>query len=254
MTLDRVDGEAWDAKQIALYAAFVENDLYGAYRLQPIGGQYYFSYLGGRLDGYETKPLSMGLAKTRDPLDLAAYQKLPQPILAPNDGDARPGERASLYKSVMFEDPRETLGYRYVNAYNAKGEGTYGKESIFLAVSSDGEHWERYGDSPILFDDSEKKDQKINGDPQILRHGDLYIMLYFIYDQSGAYNTFACSRDLIHWTKWTGTPLIQSEEAWENVYAHKPWVVVENGVVYHFYCAVNDMGERFIALATSKPM
>ncbi len=28
--------------------------------------------------------------------------------------------------------------------------------------------------------------------------------------------------------------------------------VKENGIVYHFYCAVNDKGERFIALATSE--
>jgi len=29
--------------------------------------------------------------------------------------------------------------------------------------------------------------------------------------------------------------------------------IKENGVVYHYYCAVNKQ-ERFIALATSKPM
>ena len=51
---------------------------------------------------------------------------------------------------------------------------------------------------------------------------------------------------------WLGEPLIKSEYAWENLYAHKPWVVVQDGVVYHFYCAVNNQGERFIALATSQ--
>ena len=48
--------------------------------------------------------------------------------------------------------------------------------------------------------------------------------------------------------------IIKSEYEWENVYAHKPWVVVQNGIVDHFYCAVNDKGERFIALATSQPV
>ena len=77
-------------------------------------------------------------------------------------------------------------------------------------------------------------------------------MLYFIRDDKGAYNSFACSYDLIHWKKWTGEPLIKSEYEWENIYAHKPWVVTRGGVVYHFYCAVNDKDERFIAVATSK--
>lgn len=37
------------------------------------------------------------------------------------------------------------------------------------------------------------------------------------------------------------------------IYAHKPWVLKHDGIVYHFYCAVGDRG-RVIALATSKPL
>ncbi len=84
---------------------------------------------------------------------------------------------------------------------------------------------------------------------------DIYVMFYFVCEEGkGAYNTFACSYDLVEWTKWTGTPLVQSEHEWENIYAHKPWVLKDKEVVYHFYCAVNKKGERFIALATSKPL
>ena len=79
-------------------------------------------------------------------------------------------------------------------------------------------------------------------------------MLYFIYEPGiGAYNTFAVSDDLINWTKWDGNPLVKSELEWENVFAHRQWVIKENNVVYHYYCAVNRK-ERFIALATSQPM
>ena len=248
VTLSRSDNQVWDAKQIAAYAAFVENDFEGEFRLLPVNGQYYYSYLGGNLNGYETVPLSIGLCKTSNPCDTKAYEKFPQPILSPKDADARAGERITLYKSYLFIDEAETLGYRYVNVYNAKGA----KESIFLSVSKDGEKWERFGEEPIIFDDSVEQNQKINGDAQIIKYKDLYIMLYFIADNKGAYNTFACSYDLIHWKKWLGEPLIKSEYDWENLYAHKPWLVVQNGVVYHFYCAVNDKGERFIALATSQ--
>ena len=251
-TLSRSDKDEWDAKQIAGYAAFVANNFEGDYSLIPLNGKYYYSYLGGNLDGYETVPLSIGLCKTTDPLNIELYEKLKKPILTSSDSDVRISENVTLYKSDLFIDEAQTLGYRYVNAYNAKGDGIYSKESIFLAVSNDGETWERYGDKPVIFDDSIEQDQSINGDPQIIKYNDVYIMLYFIADRKGAYNTFACSYDLIHWKKWLGEPLVKSEFEWENVYAHKPWLVVNNGVVYHFYCAVNDKDERFIAVATNK--
>ena len=38
-----------------------------------------------------------------------------------------------------------------------------------------------------------------------------------------------------------------------NEYAHKPWGIFHNGVVYHFYCACGDQG-RVIAVATSKDL
>ena len=36
-------------------------------------------------------------------------------------------------------------------------------------------------------------------------------------------------------------------------YAHKPWIVRDRGVVYHFCCATGSEG-RVIALATSKDL
>ncbi len=38
------------------------------------------------------------------------------------------------------------------------------------------------------------------------------------------------------------------------MFAHKSCVIYHNGVVYHFYCAVNNHDQRGIAVATSKPM
>ena len=68
------------------------------------------------------------------------------------------------------------------------------------------------------------------------------------------YNTFACSYNLTDWTIWDGEPLIKSEFEWENEHAHKSYVIKDNDVIYHFYCATNDKNERFIALATSKKL
>ena len=248
--MKRSTDKTWDCNQIAGYPAFIENDFYGQFRPQQVNGKYYFAYLGGSLTGYETDPLSMGMCKCSELLDVTTYEKMPLPIMTPSDDDAREGERLSLFKSNMFIDTQETLGYKYVNVYNARGSAK--RETIFLAVSSDGEKWERYGSSPVLIDDSPNQDQIILGDPQIIKIGNVYVMLYFILQKGKAFNTFACSYDLVNWTKWQGKNLIECEYEWEDKFAHKPWLVVKDGVVYHYYCAVNTKGERFIALATSK--
>ena len=255
-TMERQDDGSWDSKQRALYAAFIDNDIYGSYEIEPIDGKYYFAYLGGALDGYETDPLAIGLCYTEDINDPKSYTRVSseRPILAPNDPDCRKGETKTLYKSHMFRDEKKITGYTFVNAYNAKDD-TH-KESIFLAVSDDGVTWERYGDRAVIVDDSEKQNININGDPQIFKIGDVYVMFYFIACDgcTYAYETFACSYDLQHFTKWQGEPLIKPTEDWDDLFAHKPCIAFKDGVLYHYYCACNNIGERFIALATSEEL
>ncbi len=250
--LKRSENERWDSKQIGGYAAFVDVNFGGSNEIQKVNDKYYMAYIGGCLNGYETDPLSMGMAFSQNPVSEDAFSVFSEPVLTGKDEDARALENMTIYKANMFIDEAETLGHRYVNAYNAKA--TDWKERIFLAVSDDGEKWERYGDEPIINEVGKIENLFISGDPQIVKIGDIYVMFYFraIAKGGGAYNTFACSYDLVNWTVWDGEPLVKIEEEWENVYAHKNWVVKENGVVYHFYCAVNDKGERFIALATSE--
>ena len=84
--------------------------------------------------------------------------------------------------------------------------------------------------------------------------GGLWVMFYFGHKwKPKAFDTFACSNDLVNWTKWTGEHLIEPSEPWDATFAHKPWLIKHDGVVYHFYCAVSKT-ERSIAVATSKPM
>ena len=127
-----------------------------------------------------------------------------------------------------------------------------------MAVSDDLRHWQRVGDGPVI-ENGDPAKHSISGDPMIRRIGDLWVMFYFGYQwrPGGEFDTFACSRDLRHWTKWTGEPLVRPSEAYDNVHAHKPWVLKHDGVVYHWYCAVSrrDGREvRGIALATSRPL
>lgn len=173
--MERTEDDCWDSKQRAAYAAFVDNDLFGNYEIRRVNGHFYFSYLGGNLNGYDV-------------------------------------------------------------------------ETVFLAVSDDGEHWTRYLDRAVFAE----PDAKITGDPLILRYDGLYIMIYFVLKNDVTYNTFAASYDLVNWTRWEGKPLIESEYQWEGVYAHKSALIRRGGVLYHFYCAVNSKNERFIALAASE--
>ena len=249
--LRRNDRNHWDSKQCAGYTAFPDISYDGEGALERVNGMYYLSYLAGNSDGYEPDPLYMGLAKSQDPTDVNGFVRLEEPILRPEDSDARPGEERTLYKSFLFRDPLQTTGYPYVNVYNAKD--FHNRERIYLAVSQDAEHWERYGDRAILDLMTDDPDGIITGDPQILLIGDVYVMIFFHYRRGGpAYDTFACSRDLVNWTVWNGLPLVTSEFAFENIHAHKPWFIRHNGKNYHFYCAVNDQNERFIALAASE--
>jgi len=240
----------WDSKQCAGFVAFMDINWGGTNVPQPVNGKHYISYLAGNSDGYEPDPLYMGLAYGETPT--SEFTRLPEPILKPDDADARTDETRTLYRSYLFEDEAKITGYKYINAYNAKAQDA--RERIYAAVSNDGENWERYGDGPIIDDIKDHEGHCISGDPQIVKIGDIYVMFYFKLINGQAFNSFACSRDFVNWTRWEGEPILKSTEEWDNLFAHKPWVIKHDGVVYHFYCACNDKNERFIAVATSKDL
>jgi predicted GH43/DUF377 family glycosyl hydrolase len=122
-----------------------------------------------------------------------------------------------------------------------------------LAVSDDLRTWRRLGHGPVVANVGASP-WAISGDPQLVKMGDVWVMFYFgAFWKPGAFDTFAASYDLVHWTKWDGPHLVEPGEPWDRQFAHKPWVLKHDGVVYHFYCAVGDRG-RVIALATSKDL
>ena len=241
--------QGWDAWQADGGAALVDPAWGGSAALQPYEGKYWLSYLGGALQGYETDPLSIGLAWTTTPDRAEPWTRLPEnPVMSPGQPESRPFERKTLYKSQVIWDRAQTLGYPFVMYYNGKQEGV-ATERIGMAVSRDLRHWSRFGAGPVVDNGS-----GISGDPQIVRMGDLWVMFYFGAGwKPHAFDTFACSHDLVHWTRWPGASLIAPSEAWDATFAHKPWVLKYNGIVYHFYCAVGSEG-RTIALATSQPL
>ncbi len=237
----------WDGQQKAGYIALQDFQWGGTYALARYEGKYWMTYLGGALEGYETDPLSVGIAWSGTATKAVEWSRAGAPVLTPSQSDARYFEKLTLYKSHVIWDKSESLGSPFVMYYNAKSESGY--ERIAMAVSDNMKNWRRYGKEPVI-----DNGNGISGDPQVVKIGDVWVMFYFgAFWRPGAFDTFACSRDLVHWTKWQGPDLVAPSESWDGKYAHKPWVVKWNDVVYHFYCAVGDQG-RVIALATSKPL
>jgi predicted GH43/DUF377 family glycosyl hydrolase len=244
-------GEGWDAWQGNGAPALVDYRWEGSHEIESWEGKYWMSYVGGEKKGYETDPLSIGLASTADPSVAAEWQRLPgNPILSGAQRDARPFESTTLYTSTIIRLDPALLGWPFVIFYNGKSPPD-GHEAIGMAVSRDLREWRRLGDRPVIDNHGESR-WAISGNPQIVRIGGIWVMFYFgAFWKPGAFDTFACSHDLVRWTKWDGPHLVEPGEPFDEKFAHKPWVLKHDGVVYHFYCAVGRQG-RVIALATSK--
>ena len=211
------------------------------------------SYLGGDTHGYEAGALGVGIAWAKDFVPPREWERVSEAVLAPGDEDARWYDNNVIYKSSVIWDQDKTLGHPFVMYYNAKGKpapGQRGVERIAMAVSDDMLHWQRYGTEPVIDHGS-----GISGDAQITRIGDLWVMFYFGAGwKPGGFERFACSHDLVHWTPWEGEDLIAPSEEYDARYAHKPCVIYRDGIVYHYYNAVDKAGNRGLALATSRPI
>lgn len=253
--------DGWDMNQRGGFPALIDWTWNGDYHIGTHQGRHWMTYIGGHGTGYEAvkEPLNIGLAWTEDNITKAhEWQSSDKPLLSINDKSAQWWEKLVQYKSTIYDDPQKTLGKRFVMFYNAGGinpANNLKAERIGIALSNDLKKWKRYEGNPIF---ANEVGGIITGDAQIAKMGDLYVMFYFMaYDPSrkyNAFNTFAVSRDLIHWQRWEGEDLIWPTKKYDEMFAHKSYVVKHKGVVYHFYCAVNNDGQRGIALATSTPM
>ncbi|HYG21802.1 MAG TPA: glycosylase [Verrucomicrobiae bacterium] len=254
--LNRGGTNTWDHANAGGGVALFDTKWGGSNTLLQYEGQYWLSYLGGELFGYEKTPLAIGLGYTSDPSRPEPWRKLPKPVLRADDADARPQEKETLYKSYIFRDEHRTLGAPFVMFYNAKPNR--GSEQIFAATSHDMKTWKRFGSGTALenLPPAGARHGVISGDPQVVRMNDLWVMFYFgAFWKEGAFDTFAASRDLVNWTKWDGEDLVKPSEPFDTPFAHKPWLIKHDGVVYHFYCAVGGKNHhRTIALATSRDL
>lgn len=251
------DSTSWDGNQKAGYIALEDPEWGGSYAWQKYKGKYWMSYFGGNSKGYEAGDLSVGIAYTSGEATKAhEWERLKAPVLSAKDKDVRWWENRKIFKSTVIRDPQKLTGHEFVMYYNANGDSarnnikTRWYERIGMAVSDDMLTWKRFNPDPVVHHPA-----GITGDGVIQKIGDIYVMFYFgafWKDRKGGFNRFAASRDLMHWTDWEGVNLIESSTPYDQVFAHKSFVVNYKGMVYHYYCAVNKAGQRGIAVATSK--
>ena len=253
--------DGWDMNQRGGFPALIDWIWDGSYGISKYKKNYWMTYIGGHGTGYEAvrEPLNIGMAWTAGDITKAhEWQSGDKPLLSINDKDVQWWEKLVQYKSTIYDDTQKTLGKRFVMFYNAGGinpDNDLKAERIGIALSNDLKKWKRYNGNPVF---ANEVGGIITGDAQIAKMDDLYVMFYFkAYDPSrkyNAFNTFAVSRDLIHWQRWEGDDLIIPSKPYDEMFAHKSYVVKHDGIVYHFYCAVNNDQQRGIAVATSVPM
>lgn len=261
--------KGWDMNQRAGYPALIDWTWNGSYEMAKYKGRHWMSYFGGEGTGYEAirKPLNMGMAFTKGDITQAhPWETSPSPVLSINDKSAQWWEKLTHYKSTVYWDKNKTLGKPFVMFYNAGGINPTNQlkaERIGIALSSNMTSWRRLplrtakrkAGNPVFFHEAPGI---ITGDAQIVKFPHYYVMFYFsAYNPErkyNAYNTFAVSRDLVNWQDWEGADLVYPSKPYDDMFAHKSYVLKHQGVVYHFYCAVNHAGQRGIAVATSVPM
>ncbi len=243
----------WDALQADGGIALLDPAWDGSHAPERFRDRYWMSYFGNALPGYEPDPLQIGMASTVSLETARPWLRHPRPVMAHTDADAREFERKTLYKSFVIRDREKTLGAEFLMYYNAKGPA-FSIEKIGVAVSDDLLRWRRLGSGPVVESGRPDTAWHIAGDPQIIRFEDLWVMHFFVAcavnGAPTAYDTFAVSRDLLHWTRWEGEPLVAPSLPLDQTFAHKPFLVFWNGRVHHFYCAVGQQG-RGLALAVS---
>ena len=102
----------WDANQAAGFIGLQEYEWNGSYKLNKYDGKYWLFYIGGKTKGYEKGKLSIGIAWTKQPTVAKPWTRLENnPVLSPDQSDARGIEDKKLYKSNIILDESESLGF-----------------------------------------------------------------------------------------------------------------------------------------------
>lgn len=203
---------------------------------------YYLFYLGLNGSGYEGEPINLCLAKSID-LNKWTYEGVVIPIQS-----EIPWASGNIYhpnisringtwiiffnaNGVVDGQSAERTGY----AYSSNLEGPYTVEPNRISQFAEEE-----GDKSTIQ----------CGDPSIFKYNGLYYMFYFDIRNEEVVDRYAWTTPYEFPRGWRyGGKVINQNDTFSKVYAHKPFCIIQNNVLYHYYTAVGDQG-RCIALQT----
>ena len=118
------------------------------------------------------------------------------------------GKKLTQYKSVVYWDKEKTLGAPFVMFYNAAGrhpETDLKAERVGIALSKDMKKWKRYPGNPVFAHEGGRNHYGGCAYPENGRCVCHVLLLGFEPSRKyKAFNTFAASYDLVHWTDWKG--------------------------------------------------
>jgi predicted GH43/DUF377 family glycosyl hydrolase len=209
-----------------------ENALSSVGELKKINNRFLGVYHAYPNAGYESGPAVIGLCRSTDLL----HWQVDPPSLFPKDGAA--WERGGLYKPCLVEHKG-----KFYLFYNAKTEGKRWHEQTGVATSTDLKTWTRYAANPIIPNGPAGSwDEIFASDPCVLQANSReWAFFYYSLDAKGeARDLLATGPDLFHPVKVPRILIdVGPPGAVDSTYAHKPSIVTNQGVLYHFYCAVS---------------
>ena len=207
-------------------------------------GLYYLYYLGLNGEGYEGRPISICLA-TSPSLTEPAWTYRGIKIATAGTG---------WYSQAIFHPYLFTYNGKWWIFFNAEGYDENGFKSErfgFATANSIGGEW--VIDPERISQPFEADQVSIQaGDPALFEYDGLIYLFYFSLTSDAAHAV-----DRWGWTTpsefprgWRrGGDLLDNTPSYQSSYAHKPFVVKKDNILYHYYTAVGDQG-RCIALKT----
>ncbi len=99
---------------------------------------------------------------------------------------------------------------------------------IGYATSSDGIHWTKYSTWPV-FNGTMAWDSGAANTPAVVKVGTLFVMYFSGTNGSGGYSYSmgrATSGDGVHWTEYSGNPVLVAHGGWEGNRVHPSWFSV----------------------------
>jgi predicted GH43/DUF377 family glycosyl hydrolase len=185
-------------------------------------------------DGYkmyyyseDKDPHAIGLATSVDGFHWTKYSD--NPVLAP--GCAGCWDNKGVWApSVTYE------GGNIYRMYYQGYDGEYA--SIGYATSTDGVHWEKFYQQPVLkHGDVDEFDEMTSGEPNVLYAAGRYHMFYTGADAASRNKIgYAYSEDGIKWTKHDKNPILEAGPSyWDYQSVAAPTVIYRDSIFHMWY-------------------